>query len=61
MQCNIIMGQTTLKVTLGDLQLNRLGQWRALENYPPGKSNDSFVRDMTLKMLEKMVPEEKKQ
>jgi hypothetical protein len=54
------MGQTTLKITFGELQLSRIGKWRSLEGYDPTKSNDSFVRDMTIKMLDEKVPGDKK-
>lgn len=51
------MGVTTLQVSLGESHLARLGKWRVIENFPPEKSNDAFVRAMFLKGMEAAVPE----
>jgi hypothetical protein len=55
------MATMTMKVTLGEAQLARLGVWRSQIGYPPEKSNDSFVRDMFLYGLEMAVPDVKKE
>jgi hypothetical protein len=51
------MGTTTLQVVMGEGLMARVGKFRAKENYPPEKTNDSFVRYIFMKQLDKEVPE----
>jgi hypothetical protein len=52
------MGTTQLVFSLGEGNMSRLGKWRRIENYPPEKTNDAFIRDMVMKMLNAAVPDE---
>jgi hypothetical protein len=52
------MGTTTLQIVMGEGLMSRLSKWRAIEKYPPEKTNDSFCRAMLMKSMDKAVPEE---
>jgi len=51
------MATTTLQMSFGDENMNRLAKWREIEKFPADKTMNSFVRAMVMRELDKIVPE----
>lgn len=51
------MGTTQIVISFGEGNLYRLGLLRTKRGYPLDKTNDAFVRELVMGILEKEVPE----
>jgi hypothetical protein len=51
------MGTTTLQISFGANQYERIQKWRSKVGYPPERSNDSFIKEQITELLNKEVPD----
>jgi len=51
------MGTTTLQISFGANQYERIQKWRSKVGYPRERSNDSFIKEKITELLNKEVPE----